>query len=108
MDNLLKGSGYSASGLVETINKLRTLADDLEAVCNGSVPSSPEVSVSNWLIARRAVPCLVGNVRGHPTVRGKAVATTEIFFMNEHSGLARTFSRWYRLGNAVKGDGEFH
>jgi hypothetical protein len=101
MRELLQGSGYSPLDISETVEKLRLLADDLEGLCNGTMPPIPEVSITRWLLARRAVPCLVGKVSGHPTVKGQTAATTEVFFLNQTVGLARTFNRWYSLGSAA-------
>ncbi len=106
MNNLLEGSGYLESDITATVARLRMLADDLESLSRVVNLPEPQVTVSHWLIGRRAVPCLIGKVRGHPTVTGNIAATTEVFFLNQMAGLARTSSRWYRLGRAA-GHGEF-
>lgn len=108
MNDLLNGSGYTRHQLHETVTKLRSLADDLESVCNGIMPAPPDVSVSEWFLQYKAAPCIVGKVSGHPTVRGDYVATTEVFFLNESLGLARTSTRWYRLGRPLHADAEVH
>lgn len=89
----------------EMIKIYRRLANDLERVSKlGPEAIAPETSISDWVIAKRAVPILVGTVLGHPTVEnGKPAATTEIVFWDEHWQLARTLTRWYRLGRPLIG-----
>ncbi len=42
---------------------------------------------------------LQGVVRGHPRLRdGKEIVTSQLFYLNQELGIARTMSRWYRLG----------
>ena len=60
------------------------------------------VMISDWVSAKRAVPILVGRMAGHPTIKdGRIGATTEIYFLDEAAGLARSFNRWYRLGPGI-------
>jgi hypothetical protein len=108
LNQLLVGSGCTKDQLHETITQLRSLADDLESVCSGKMPATPEVFVREWFIANSAVPCLVGRVAGHPTVKGDFVATTQVHFLNQSLGLARTTTRWYRLGHALDPDKDVH
>jgi hypothetical protein len=89
----------------EMIEIYRRLANDLEQVGqDGPESIAPEVSISDWMIAKRAVPIMVGTVLGHPTVAdGRPAATTEIVFWDERWQLARTLTRWYRLGRPLVG-----
>ncbi|WP_312417501.1 hypothetical protein [Shinella sp.] len=89
----------------EMIDIYRRLANDLEQVGrDGPEAIAPKVSISDWMIAKRAVPILLGTVVGHPRVEdGKPAATTEIVFWDEHWQLARTLTRWYRLGRPLVG-----
>lgn len=89
----------------EMIEVYRRLADDLERVSrDGPAAIAPTASISDWIVAKRAVPILVGTVLGHPHVKdGKAAATTEVVFWDEHWQLARTLTRWYRLGRPLVG-----
>lgn len=89
----------------EMIELYRRLADDLELVGrDGPETIAPVTSISDWVIAKRTVPILVGTVLGHPTVLdGKPAATTEIVFWDEHWQLARTLTGWYRLGRPLIG-----
>lgn len=89
----------------EMIEIYRRLANDLEQVGRyGPESIAPETSISDWMIAKRAVPILLGTVLGHPRVEdGKPAATTEIVYWDEHWQLARTLTRWYRLGRPLVG-----
>ncbi|MBP2460465.1 MULTISPECIES: hypothetical protein [unclassified Rhizobium] len=86
---------------IELMHCLQCLANDLRA----GTPALEKVSVviDNWALARRAVPCLVGITTGHPSIEdGKSLFSSELFYLDEQKGLARSFSRWYRLGNRVE------
>lgn len=65
MANLLKGTIYSREELTQVTATLRSLADDLEGICNGIGPSTPDTSVEEWFFGRKALPCLVGKIEGH-------------------------------------------
>lgn len=82
-----------------TIERLRKLADDLEAIADGSVPDRPAALITSWDFASRQAPCLVGNTFGHPKIDdGRRAITSEVFYVDPGRCLARTLSRWYRLG----------
>lgn len=88
--------GMSRSGLV---SHLRRLANDIESL-DGSGPALGDmVAIDSWSLAQRPVPCLVGRPFGHPTIADRKTArTSELFYFDPEQGLARSFSRWYRLG----------
>lgn len=104
MNQLLQGTIYLEEELTETVRRLRSLADDLEGVCQGVAPAVPGVTVDEWFWGQKALPCLVGKITGHPTLRGPYSATSQLFFLNQNAGLARTYTRWYRLGRPVIND----
>lgn len=90
----------------EMIEVYRRLADDLEqlALLGPKCVMSP-VTISDWVLAKRTVPVLLGTITGHPHIRtGKAGLTTEIVYWNQEENLARTINRWYRLGRPIVGD----
>lgn len=93
-------SRWKWSTAAKTIERLRRLADDLEAVADGSIPERPTAVMSSWSFAARPVPCLVGNAFGHPKIEdGRRAFTSEVFYVDPRRRLARTLSRWYRLGS---------
>ncbi|MCS4091375.1 hypothetical protein [Rhizobium sp. BK176] len=97
--------GYSKVGLVE---KLRRLADDLENAETSTGTRVPEVFLKDWFLVQRPVPSLVGQSFGHPNiVDGRSACTSQLFFLDERRGLARTLSRWYSLGPSATGDSQF-
>jgi len=65
--------------------------------------------LDEWRYAVRPVPCLVGLSTGHPRLPGerRSIMTSELFLISEELGWARSYSRWYRLGQKlddVEGD----
>lgn len=87
----------------QLVARLRSLADDLEALDGKGAPPTPTVVLDQWALAKRAVPCLVGISSGHPVIEdGEPCFSSELFFIDEKLGVARSFSRWYRLGNQVE------
>lgn len=44
---------------------------------------------------------LYGRVAGHPTLRGPAIKTSPLLRLDAAAGWARTFSRFYRLGEPL-------
>lgn len=108
MNDLLKGTIYLEEELIDTAKRLRSLAEDLERICNGIAPPNPQVALDEWFWGRKALPCLVGKVSGHPTLKGPYSATSQVFYLNPSAGLARTYSRWYRLGPPIEPVRDFH
>lgn len=93
--------GMSRASLV---HKLRCLADDLESISD-DVEALPAVAINNWAIAQRPVPCLMGRTLGHPSIGdGRPALSSELFYLDPERGIARTMSRWYRLGTRVDPD----
>lgn len=88
----------------ELIPRLRSLLADLEMiVVGGTYPTVKEpVGLEDWILMRRAVPCLAGRPTGHPDIRdGAAAVTSEIFLIDNKRKLARSMSRWYRLDDPM-------
>jgi hypothetical protein len=83
-----------------TIPRLKSLLADLELLAADKLfqPTGRLVQIEDLMIARRAVLCLAGTMNGHPHIRdGAAGITTELFYLDERRGLARSFNRWYRF-----------
>lgn len=91
--------GISRTRLIE---KLRRLADDLENIDRQPDQIVPKVTMHRWAFGKRIVPCLVGKPVGHPSIAdGKPAYSSELFYLDQERGIARTMSRWYRLGTRV-------
>jgi len=100
MSIFFPGGGDSAS----TIATLRALADDLERMTmfqpNGELEDAP--TLNGWSTILRPVGALTGFVEGHPLLGSRRVVTSEAVAMDIEHGWARTFSRFYRLGDAAE------
>ncbi|MDP9630367.1 UNVERIFIED_ORG: hypothetical protein J2W85_002441 [Ensifer adhaerens] len=98
MQNSLIGS--VTTDLNELAESYRKLADDLERFATeGTASITSQVMISEWFVAKRAVPALIGMMRGHPNIKnGNAGLTTELVFWDENLCVARSMNRWYRLG----------
>lgn len=93
----------SPLSLRQMITSYRRLADDLELYVNFGIGAvEVETTISDWAVARRAVPALLGKMRRHPTIKdGNVGISTELLFWNLEQRLARSHNRWYRLGDPV-------
>ncbi|MEY9768589.1 hypothetical protein ABIA14_000866 [Sinorhizobium fredii] len=99
MQNSLLGTvPYDLSELAASYRKL---ADDLERyAAMGPASITSQVTISEWIVAKRAVPALVGKITGHPHIgEGNAGVTTELVYVDDKFSVARTMNRWYRLGS---------
>lgn len=84
------------------IDRLRRLANDLEDIDQCLESTVPRAAINSWTVGRRFVPCLIGRPLGHPTISdGKPACSSELFYFDPERGIARTMSRWYRLGTRV-------
>ena len=80
------------------VAKLRSLVIDLSAP-DFPHPSNIPVMIEGWEVSRRGVPCLLGSAFGHPkNIEGRASISSELFYFDPDHRIARTMSRWYRLG----------
>lgn len=59
--------------------------------------------LDKWEVVRDAFnyTILYGRVIGHPTLRGTAIKTSPLLRLNAAAGWARTFSRFYCLGEPL-------
>ncbi len=85
------------------VEKLRRLADDLADIERCAGAHAPDAAFNTWTLGKRVVPCLVGRAMRHPAIAdGKPAFSSELFYFDPHRGIARTMSRWYRLGTRVE------
>ncbi|KAB1126136.1 hypothetical protein F4V90_03200 [Neorhizobium galegae] len=86
---------------LQLVNRLRLLACELEET---SIPANhPLTRIDQWTIAQRAVPCLIGVPTSHPTISdGEPLFSSELYFLDPERCIARTFSRWYELGEQAE------
>ncbi|MEE7492211.1 hypothetical protein [Methylobacterium oryzae] len=81
--------------------RLRDLADDVEAVEAGLKPEASDLAdapvLDGWSCDAVAAPILKGRVSGHPGIaEGHRVRTSEVYLTDRRT-YARTLSRWYVL-----------
>ncbi len=89
----------------EVVCRLRDLADDLDQTAKRDDIGASTVVIYDWALAKRAVPCLNRPRQGHPTIEdGHPLFSSELYYLDEERGIARTLSRWYQLGNRLDPD----
>lgn len=84
---------------------MRRLLRDLEQLEAGALDTADILTKAPLLEDHRLVlgwcHAMKGIVSGHPLLPdGGEIVTSQLMYMNPDIGLARTFSRWYRLGRA--------
>ncbi|MBP1871886.1 hypothetical protein J2Z19_001598 [Ensifer adhaerens] len=84
------------------------LFDDLTQLNDGTLDIPSALADAPTLSAHKLVlgwsHALSGVVHGHPHLQdGKKIVTSQLFFLDQHLGLARTMNRWYRLGGSKHG-----
>lgn len=85
----------------ELIQRLRTLADDAERLqqTQSAPPLQTAPLLKFWMPVRRPEGLrLVGQVSGHPQIKGRMIMTSPLWFADPHGRWVRTLSRYYRLG----------
>jgi hypothetical protein len=88
------------------VDVLARLVEDLRLAETGSL-SVLDLSDSPILYSHQIIPLSVGIlkgvVEGHPKLgNGREITTSQVFFIDTDLGLARTLSRWYRLGMSAQ------
>ena len=96
-------SGYSLDivKLASEVDRLQRLATDLMLFSDGHINISENAPVlDTWMRTSRSAACLTGMVWDHSTRPGggRSIITSDLCLLVEESGVARTNSRWYRLG----------
>ena len=81
--------------------RLERLANDLLSLRIEA--AEPIVRIDQWALANRTVPCLVGIPTSHPKIAdGQPLFSSELFYLDPKLRIARSFSRWYKLGDQVE------
>ncbi|MFK4766727.1 hypothetical protein [Rhizobium sp. ZW T2_16] len=90
------------------ISKYDRLVDDLKFVISNPLSTVGDSGqfplLEDWSISTRQAPCLQGAAYGHPGFPGREFPFTssELVLFAPDVGLARTRSRWFRLGTQLK------
>lgn len=81
-------------------DRLRELADDLEAIEEGVAPKEQDLLfapiLTGWSQLPQQVPVIAGIVTGHPSLEN-FIMTSQVYASDGQTWV-RTLSRWYRLG----------
>jgi hypothetical protein len=89
-----------------TLVTLENLVRDLKAIRTGSGPTSAELENAPLLDAFLVKPyttfCLTGYATGHPLLGNTHVHTSQLWALDAKNHWARTFSRYYRLGDSMR------
>ncbi len=84
-------------------DRLRELANDLEAIEEGVAPKEQDLLsapiLTGWSQLPQQVPVIAGVVAGHPSLEN-FIMTSQVYASDGQTWV-RTLSRWYRLGRPV-------
>jgi hypothetical protein len=90
------------------IDKIRSARADLRRLREGWRPDATDlanaVGLEDWLPAVDPtinLPFLMGNSVGHPILGDQFITTSPVLWISEDRTIARTLSRWYRLGKCA-------
>ncbi|MCQ8782915.1 DUF6634 family protein [Mangrovibrevibacter kandeliae] len=98
-----------AKDIASVIERLRRLLADLERIEAGWRPTLRDLGnaphLEDWQIVHRMLPSLAGVVHEHPVIAdGHRTLTSDLWLIAPELGFARTFSRFYRLGQPEADD----
>ncbi|CDZ31114.1 Hypothetical protein NGAL_HAMBI490_59930 [Neorhizobium galegae bv. officinalis] len=87
------------------IPRLQSLLADLQSLSSPGDFTEPDntVTIRNCIFAQRSVPCLLGEMSGHPQIKDGPGITSELFYFDGKRKLARTLSRWYHFPQGLLG-----
>jgi hypothetical protein len=90
------------------IEILRSARADLRRLGEGWRPSETDlqdaVGLEHWLPGvdpANDLPILMGQSIGHPILGDGFITTSPVLWVSEDRTIARTLSRWYRLGRCA-------
>lgn len=85
------------------IPRLQSLLADLQSLSSPGGFAAPEdvVAIRNCMLAKRSVPCLIGEMSGHPQLKDGPGVTSELFYLDGKRKIARSLSRWYAFDGLI-------
>ncbi len=88
--------------------KITLARADLRRLRDGWRPSAKDlvgaVELQDWLPVTHTevgVPVLLGNAVNHPILGSRPIVTSAVLWLSEDRTIARTLSRWYKLGTCA-------
>lgn len=92
----------------ELVQKITDAAADLRRLEEGWLPSDADlrdaVILEDWMIGRDPLTgqtVFWGRSIGHPILGDRLITTSPLIWVSEDRTIARTLSRWYRLGKCA-------
>ncbi|TBY28410.1 hypothetical protein E0H93_25015 [Rhizobium leguminosarum bv. viciae] len=88
------------------IPRLQSLLADIQSLVSPGGFSGPvdPVVIRNCMLVQRSVPCLIGEMSGHPHIKeGTPGVTSELFYLDQKRKIGRTLSRWYYFDHGLIG-----
>lgn len=87
------------------IPRLQSLLADLEKIANSERIEvlNDAVTIRHCMMAQRSVPCLIGQMFGHPHLKDGPGLTSELFYLDRSRRIGRTLSRWYHFDQGLIG-----
>jgi hypothetical protein len=93
----------SADRREELAFKLESMAADRRDLKRPSpVLRTSAIEIAHWYLSAMPVLTLSGIAHDHPKLGTKPIATSQVFYIDTETGLARTLNHWYRLGVPVE------
>jgi len=93
---------YQNPRILFLAHRIHALSADLLAIEAGRLPTARQLReaplITSWIVGHRPEPILIGDVVGHPGIADGPAFTSGLYFADPQLGIARTLSRWYRLG----------
>ncbi|MCQ1855383.1 hypothetical protein [Neorhizobium galegae] len=85
------------------IPRLQSLLADLQSLSSPGGFAGPEnaVTIRNCMLAQRSVPCLIGEMSGHPHIKDGTGISSELFYFDGKRKIARSLSRWYSFDGLI-------
>lgn len=98
-----KWLGTSPSVIIPRLQSLLADLQDLSSPGGFDGPANP-VTIRNCMLVQRSVPCLIGEMSGHPHIKeGSPGVTSELFYLDQKRNFGRTLSRWYYFDHGLIG-----
>lgn len=93
----------------ELVEKITAASADLRRLEEGWLPSNPDLSraviLEGWLIGidpQTNQTVFWGRSIGHPILGDRLIMTSPVLWVSKDRKIARTLSRWYRLGKPAE------
>lgn len=99
--------GQLRDQIASAADQYEALAADFRRVLREGYPKLPDDTplMENFVFAKRTVTCLKGRAFCHPSLDATVSTTTSaVALINLDARVARTQSRWYRLGQRLQQD----